>query len=149
MKYVVYSNCHYSGGRFIKFIYNNRSTGIKVYSLGINTYCQQQRSKWRYLNTCIVMLIFRQEVAIDDIYKNVINILSEPLVNYVILWENIDLQFIYKKKCDSQFIQFRSSIRCGKVHVFVLGLQRFVDVINYVDYKNTSICMERVGAMNI
>ncbi len=25
------------------------------------------------------------------------NILSEPLVNYVILWENRDLQFIYKK----------------------------------------------------
>ncbi len=34
---------------------NNRSrpTGIKVYSLGINT----------YLNTCIVTLIFRQEVT--------------------------------------------------------------------------------------
>ncbi len=26
------------------------------------------------------------------------NILSEPLVNYVILWENRDLQFIKKKK---------------------------------------------------
>ncbi len=25
------------------------------------------------------------------------NILSEPLVNYVILWENCDLQFIKKK----------------------------------------------------
>ncbi len=25
------------------------------------------------------------------------NILSEPLVNYVILWENSDLQFILKK----------------------------------------------------
>ncbi len=25
------------------------------------------------------------------------NILSEPLVNYVILWENSDLQFIKKK----------------------------------------------------
>ncbi len=29
-------------------------TGIKVYSLGINTYCLQERSKWKYLNTCIV-----------------------------------------------------------------------------------------------
>ncbi len=27
-----------------------------------------------------------------------INILSKPLVNYVILWENRDLQFIKKKK---------------------------------------------------
>ncbi len=32
------------------------------------------------------------------------NILAEPLANYVILFENRDLQFI-KKKCDSQFIQ--------------------------------------------
>ncbi len=32
------------------------------------------------------------------------NILSEPLINYVILWENRDLQFILKN-IDSQFIQ--------------------------------------------
>ncbi len=47
------------------------------------------------------------------------NILSEPLVNYVILfslliffselWENCDLQFI-KKKIDSQFIQNRAAL---------------------------------------
>ncbi len=36
------------------------------------------------------------------------NILSEPLVNYV-LWENRDLQFI-KKNCDSQFIQNRAAL---------------------------------------
>ncbi len=47
------------------------------------------------------------------------NILSEPLVNYVILfsfliffselWENRDLQFC-KNKCDSQFIQNRAAL---------------------------------------
>ncbi len=37
------------------------------------------------------------------------NILSEPLVNYVILWENRDLQFI-KTTCDSQFIQNRAAL---------------------------------------
>ncbi len=31
------------------------------------------------------------------------NILLEPLVNYVILWESWSP--IYKKNCDSQFIQ--------------------------------------------
>ncbi len=36
------------------------------------------------------------------------HILSEPLVNYVILWENRDLQFI--KKTDSQFIQNRAAL---------------------------------------
>ncbi len=38
------------------------------------------------------------------------NILSEPLVNYVILWENHDLQFMKKKNCDSQFIQNRAAL---------------------------------------
>ncbi len=37
------------------------------------------------------------------------NILSEPLVNYVILWENRDLQFI-KITCYSQFIQNRAAL---------------------------------------
>ncbi len=36
-------------------------------------------------------------------------VMSEPLVNYVILWENCDLQFI-KKNCDSQFIQNRAAL---------------------------------------
>ncbi len=38
------------------------------------------------------------------------NILSEPLVNSVILWQNRDLQFIQKRKWDSQFIQNRAAL---------------------------------------
>ncbi len=37
-------------------------------------------------------------------------VMSEPLVNYVILWENCDLQLIKKKNCDSQFIQNRAAL---------------------------------------
>ncbi len=36
------------------------------------------------------------------------NILAEPLANYVILWENRDLQFI-KKNCDSIYPESCSS----------------------------------------
>ncbi len=43
------------------------------------------------------------------IYKTqAMHMLSEPRVNYVILWENRDLQFI--KKIDSQFIQNRAAL---------------------------------------
>ncbi len=39
------------------------------------------------------------------------NILSEPLVNYVILWKNRALQFVKKKKKNaSQFIQNRAAL---------------------------------------
>ncbi len=44
------------------------------------------------------------------------NILTEPLVNYVILFsfliffQNRDLEFIFKKNCDSQFIQNRAAL---------------------------------------
>ncbi len=38
------------------------------------------------------------------------NILSEPLVNYVILWENRDLQFIKKKKKKKKVILNLSGI---------------------------------------
>ncbi len=37
------------------------------------------------------------------------NILSEPLVNYIILWENSDLPN-YIKKTDSQFVQNRAAL---------------------------------------
>ncbi len=36
------------------------------------------------------------------------NILSEPLVNYVILWENRDLNLFLKT--DSQFVQNRAAL---------------------------------------
>ncbi len=49
------------------------------------------------------------------------NILSEPLVNYVILWENRDLQFIYKKN-DSQFVQNLAALIymlfISRLHIF-------------------------------
>ncbi len=38
------------------------------------------------------------------------NILSESLVNYVILCENRDLQFIKKKKTDSQYVQNHAAL---------------------------------------
>ncbi len=49
------------------------------------------------------------------------NILSEPLVNYVILWENSDLQFI-KNKTDSQFIHNRSAL----VYMLFISLLHFI-----------------------
>ncbi len=55
---------------------NNRSTGIKVYSLGINIYCLQQRSNRKYLNISIVtLIIFCQEVETTYL-KNVFDIES-------------------------------------------------------------------------
>ncbi len=45
---------------------------------------------------------------------------------------------------------FISGLKMDKSHMGLeLGLQRFVDVINYVDYKNTSISMECVNASHL
>ncbi len=44
----------FSFGKKLHFGASLRCTGIKVCSLGINTYCLQERSKLKYLNTCIV-----------------------------------------------------------------------------------------------
>ncbi len=45
---------------------------------------------------------------------------------------------------------FISGLKMDKSHMGLeLGLQRFVDVINYVDYKNTLISMECVNASHL
>ncbi len=49
------------------------------------------------------------------------NILSEPLLNYIILWENRDLQFI-KKNGDSQFVQNWAAL----VYMLYINLLRII-----------------------